>query len=160
MSVLVGWLFDITSLKSIYGLITMKPNAALGLILIGVSLLAVKASGQNSFRILGQVCAASAALMGLLILSQYVFGWNLGIDQLLFSEEPGALATTSPGRVGITASSAFMMYGAALLLLYQRRAASHVNRAIRLRLWCRGRESRTPKQLLTNQGNREYYESF
>ena len=121
---LAGWLFDIARLKSIYGLITMKPNAALGLILIGVALLAVKASDQNSYRILGQVCAASAALMGVLILSQHVFGWNLGIDQLLFSEAPGALATTSPGRVGITASSCFMLYGASLLLLYQRRAIS------------------------------------
>jgi len=124
LSVLAGWLFDISRLKSIYGLITMKPNAALGLIFIGVALLAVKVDDQSSFRILGQVCAASAALIGLLTLSQHIFGWNLGIDQLLFSEKPGALATISPGRVGITASSGFILYGAALLLLYQRRAIS------------------------------------
>ena len=122
--VLVGWCLDIARLESIYGLITMKPNAALGLILVGVALWSLKGPEHNAWRILGQVCAASAALIGLLTLVQHVFAWNLGIDQLLFSEQPGALATTSPGRMGITASSGFMMYGAALLLLYQRRAIS------------------------------------
>src|SRR5215217_6530578 len=73
--ILIGWLFNITRLKSIYGLITMKPNAALGLILIGVALWNVKASKQNSYRILGQLSAASAVLIGLLTLSEHVLGW-------------------------------------------------------------------------------------
>jgi hypothetical protein len=63
-------------------------------------------------------------LIGLLVLSQHVFGWNLRIDQLLFIEPPGALATTSPGRMGITASSGFIMFGIALILLYRWRAVS------------------------------------
>ncbi len=120
--VMMGWLFDINRLKSIYGVITMKANAALTLILVGVSLWALRTNRHQAFRVLGQVCAASAALIGLLTLSQHVIGWNLGIDQLLFSEQPGALATTSPGRMGITASSDFTMFGVALLLLYRRRA--------------------------------------
>jgi hypothetical protein len=122
ISVLIGWLFDITRLKSIYGLITMKANAALTLILVGISLWALTTSQHKAFRVLGQVCAASAALIGLLTLSQHVAGWNLGIDQLLFSEQPGALSTTSPGRMGLTASSDFTMFGVALWLLYHRRA--------------------------------------
>src|SRR5215217_1758923 len=66
--VLVGWWFDIARLKSIYGRITMKPNAALGLILVGVGLWSVKARVHSVYRILGQVCAATAALIGLLTL--------------------------------------------------------------------------------------------
>jgi hypothetical protein len=100
----------------------MKPNAAFTLILLGVSLWALRSNQHQAFRILGQVCAAIAALIGLLTLSQHVFGWNLGIDQLLFSEQPGALATTSPGRMGITASSDFTIFGVAQFLLYRRRA--------------------------------------
>ena len=105
--VLIGWQFDVTRLKSIYGDITMKPNAALCLILAGISLWSLLRKNQKPYRIIGQACAISAGLIGLLVLSQHVFGWNLRIDQVLFIEPPGALATTSPGRMGLTASSAF-----------------------------------------------------
>ncbi len=33
-----------------------------------------------------QVCAVVVALVGLLTLGEYLFGWNLGIDGLLFKE--------------------------------------------------------------------------
>jgi PAS domain S-box-containing protein len=122
--VLIGWQFDVNRLKSIYGEITMKPNAALGLILSGVSLCCLPRKNQKSYRIIGQACALSAGLIGLLILSEHAFGWNLRIDELLYVEPPGALATTSPGRVGITAASCFTMFGIALMLLYRRRAIS------------------------------------
>jgi PAS domain S-box-containing protein len=122
--VLIGWQFNVPALKSIYGDITMKPNAALSLILTGVSLWSLPRKNQNVCRIIGEVCAVSAGLIGLLTLSQHIFGWNLQIDQLLFVEAPGALATTSPGRMGITASSGFTMFGITLTLLYQRRAIS------------------------------------
>jgi hypothetical protein len=102
--VLIGWQFNVVRLKSIYGDITMKPNAALSLILSGVSLWSLRRKNQYVYRIIGQVCAVDAAVIGLLTLSQHVFGWNLQIDQLLFIEPPGALTTTSPGRMGITAS--------------------------------------------------------
>jgi PAS domain S-box-containing protein len=122
--VLIGWRFNVVALKSIYGDITMKPNAAFSLILSGAALWFLPRKNQKSYRIIGQVCAVSAGLIGLLTLSQHVFGWNLQIDQLLFIEPPGALATTSPGRMGITASSDFTMFGIALMLLFSRRAIS------------------------------------
>ena len=57
VSVLIGRLFDIGRLKSIYGVITMKPNAALTLILVGLSLWTLRTDQHKAFRILGQVCA-------------------------------------------------------------------------------------------------------
>jgi PAS domain S-box-containing protein len=122
--VLIGWQFNVAALKSIYGDITMKPNAALSLIFSGTSLWLLSRKNLKPYRIIGQVCAVSAGLIGLLTLTQHVFGWNLQIDQLLFIEPPGAQATTSPGRMGITASSGFMMFGVALMLLCRRRAIS------------------------------------
>jgi hypothetical protein len=58
--VLIGWQFDVTRLKSIYGDITMKPNAALCLILSGVSLWSLPRKNQKSYGIIGQACAMLA----------------------------------------------------------------------------------------------------
>ncbi|MFL6208741.1 MAG: ATP-binding protein [Pyrinomonadaceae bacterium] len=123
--VLTGWLFDIHRLKSVYGDITMKANAALALLLAGASLWTLGVAEQSAFaRRAGQMCAAVIALTGLLTLSEHVFGWNLGLDQLLFTEPAGALATTSPGRMGPFASVCFTLAGIALLLLHGRRNVS------------------------------------
>src|SRR3954471_11324130 len=85
--VLTGWLFDTHWLKSIYGDITMKANAALSFLLAGASLWTLSVDElRTSARRAGQVCAAVVALTGLLTLSEHVLGWNLGIDQLLFTE--------------------------------------------------------------------------
>ena len=121
---MIGWLTNVAGLKSIYGDITMKASTALALMLMGASLWALRNADHKSSRRIGQVCAATAAFIGLLTLTEHVTGWNLHIDQLLFTEPPGALATTSPGRMGITASSCFIMFGIAMLLLYRRRAIS------------------------------------
>jgi PAS domain S-box-containing protein len=122
--VLFGWVFDVNELKSVYGGITMKANAALSFLLAGASLWATDANDRRFFMRSGQVCAALVAFIGALTLSQHLTGWNLGIDQLLFTEPEGALATTSPGRMGPFASSCFTLIGAALLLLHARRAVS------------------------------------
>jgi PAS domain S-box-containing protein len=121
---LIGWLSDLEWLKSIYGDITMKANAAIALMLMGASLWTLPIANHQAARRIGQICAATAALIGLLTLTEHVLGWNLHIDQLLFTEPPGALATTSPGRMGITASSCFTMFGIAMLLLYRKQAVS------------------------------------
>src|SRR5258708_312783 len=117
---LVGWLADITWLKSIYGDITMKANTAVALMLMGASLWLLPSASHKSASTIGKICAAAAGLIGLLTLTEHVIGWNLHIDQLVFTEPPGALATTSPGRMGITASSCFTLFGIAMLLLYRR----------------------------------------
>jgi PAS domain S-box-containing protein len=120
---LAGWIFDITDLKSVYGQITMKANTAVTLILAGVALFCFTRK-ERPFRILGQISAGLIALVGLLTLSEHVIGWNLHIDELLFHEGPGALATASPGRMGLTSSTCFLFFGVSLLLLRRRKAVS------------------------------------
>ncbi|HKS26267.1 MAG TPA: ATP-binding protein [Pyrinomonadaceae bacterium] len=122
--VLLGWLFDIEELKSVYAGITMKANAALCFLLAGLSLWTTGVVDRKLVVRLRQVCAGVVTLLGLMTLSQHLFGWNLGIDQLLFNEPPGAVATTSPGRMGPFASICFTLIGADLLLLHARRAVS------------------------------------
>src|SRR5258705_1612330 len=121
--VLAGWLLDITRFKSIHGDITMKANTALLLVLSGVSLCLLNLDPEKrALRIAAKVCAAVVAILGLLTLSEHLIGWNLGIDQLLFVEANGALATASPGRMGPPASTCFTLTRIALLLLHNRRA--------------------------------------
>lgn len=121
--VLAGWLLDITRFKSIHGDITMKANTALLLVLSGLSLCLLNLDPEKrALRIAAKVCAAVVAIIGLLTLSEHLVGWNLGIDQLLFDESSGALATASPGRMGPPASSCFTFAGIGLLLFASRRA--------------------------------------
>jgi len=117
--VLIGWAFDITALKSVLpGLATMKPNTALAFILAGVALwLSLASETQPRFRRVAQVCAVVVALIGLLTLSQDFFGWNLGLDQLLFKESVGSAGTPHPGRMSAATAFNLLLIGCALLLL-------------------------------------------
>jgi signal transduction histidine kinase len=117
--VLVGWTFDIDILKGAGHTITMKPNAAVGLIASGLSLIAAAAS-RAPWTGGAMTLAALVALTGGLTLSEHLAGWDLQIDQLLFEEPPGAAATASPGRMGPNASTSLMLIGIALLGLHRR----------------------------------------
>lgn len=120
---LAGWLFNVSVLKGVYAGITMKPNAAAALVLSGASLWLVgEAPRWPRARRIGQSCAVLAGAIGAATLSQHLFGWDLGIDELLFPEEPGALATVRPGLMGPPAALCFTLAGIALLLLHERRS--------------------------------------
>ncbi|ELR96969.1 PAS domain S-box protein [Gloeocapsa sp. PCC 73106] len=115
--VLLSWQLDIPLLKS--GFVgmssTMKANTALCFILAGMSLRLLQCKRLSRLR--HQVALAMAGLttlIGLLTLSEYLFDWNLGIDQLLFSDVVSS-ATPYPGRMGINTAINFVLMGAALL---------------------------------------------
>ncbi len=107
-----GWMLDIAVLKSLVpGLVTMKANTALCFVFVGGALvLAQEGKTHPAARILGIL----AGLMGLLTACEYFFGWNLGIDQLLFLESSNAVNTRFPGRMGINTAINFMLLGSAL----------------------------------------------
>jgi hypothetical protein len=123
--VLVGWALDITALKSILpGWVTVKPNAALAFVLLGVALLfCSRRPATLSPRPLGfasrfaQLCALLAGLIALLTLCEYAFRWNAGIDQWLFPEPSGAAGTSHPGRMAPDSALCFALLAAALWLV-------------------------------------------
>jgi PAS domain S-box-containing protein len=119
--VFFGWVFNINELKTVYANINMKANTAVSLMLAGLSLFLFSFNGKNS-RMVGLGAAIIVALIGLLTLSQHIVGWDLHIDQLLFKDDPGAAATSSPGRMGITAASCFTLLGVAMVLLNLKKA--------------------------------------
>ncbi|HEY9527590.1 MAG TPA: ATP-binding protein [Anaerolineales bacterium] len=116
--VLAGWLFHIPALTSILpGLATMKANSALAFLLAGVSLWLAQPTGEkHKGEWISEVCAAATALIGVLTLSQYVFGKDLGIDQLLIQDTLSP-ETSFPGRMSPVTSLNLSMLGFALFLM-------------------------------------------
>lgn len=125
-SVLIGWIFDISILKSVLpGLVRMKANTALGFILIGLSLgLAQerlqRPQRQDFFspafcRRGGGICALTVAALGLLTLAEYFFQCDMGIDQLLFLDAD-TFQTSHPGRMAVPTAFNFSVLGIAILL--------------------------------------------
>ncbi len=121
--VLVGWLLGIDALKSISPtFVTMKANTAVGLVLAGTALWLQSARrGAPWAGTVAGFCSVVVALIGALTLSQYVFGWDLGIDQLLFNESAGAVGTSNPGRMAPTTALNFTLFGLGLLLSQRER---------------------------------------
>lgn len=120
---LLLWFSGIAAGWSAEGLSTVKTNMALCQVLAGVGLmlLAPREIGDLKRRI-GMVVAVVVFATGALTLSEHLFSYNLGIDQLLASEPMGAVATASPNRMGPPGSSSLMLVGAGLFFLAYERA--------------------------------------
>jgi PAS domain S-box-containing protein len=116
--VLLGWSLDIAFLKSVIPkAATMKANTAVGFILAGVSLgLQTRKEQSTLTTTLAQGCAIAVCIIGLLNLCQYLFNWNLGIDELLFQDFPISPETDYPGRMGCNTALNFALTGLALWL--------------------------------------------
>ncbi|MBD2130177.1 PAS domain S-box protein [Microcoleus sp. ZQ-A2] len=114
--VLIGWILDMDILKSVLpGLVTMKANTALGFVLSGTSLfLLIEPSSKQ--RLAGRLCSLFVIAICLATLVEYVLGWNLGIDQLLATDDPQPINTLSPGRMSPLTAVCFTWIGIALWL--------------------------------------------
>jgi len=123
--VLFGWALDIAVLKSISpNWVSMKPNTAICFILTGFALLlivrppvAVNPRYAMTFLRLAQLCGLLAGLIGLLTLSEYIFGLDLGIDNRLFPELAGTVGTSHPGRMAPETALNFVFLALALWLV-------------------------------------------
>jgi PAS domain S-box-containing protein len=121
--VLAGWALDLTVVKSISsGFVSMKPNVALAFVLSGVTLHLLSTGPTNGhLRFVALASAFVVAVIGFLTLSEYLYGWNLNIDHLLFSEPAGALGTSAPARMAPTSALCLFLIGVSLLVLDVRR---------------------------------------
>jgi len=121
---MTGWLLDVDVLKSVVpGLITMKANTALVLMLLGASLYAT-ASGDERYRNAVRVATLVAFTLAAAVFSQYVHGHDLGVDLLLFYEPPGTVGTVHPGRMASNTSLCLLLLGMGLLLADTRYGAA------------------------------------
>lgn len=117
--VLAGWVADVAALRGpVPGAIEMKANTALGFVLAGAALwLLACGPAEGLRRSAGRVCALAVLMIGALTLVQYVAGVDLGFDELLFEDVPGATMTVDPGRLAPQTALGFTLIGTALLLL-------------------------------------------
>ncbi|MEH2313118.1 MAG: ATP-binding protein [Nostoc sp.] len=141
--VLVGWWLGIEVLKRGFpgSPATMKVNTALCFVLCGVSLwLFLRGGGNNSkFKIqvvleahqrcdsklfphfptllISRICAIAATTIAVLTVCEYLFGWNLGIDELLSRDSLISIATLRPGLMGVNTALNFMLVGVALQIV-------------------------------------------
>ncbi|MBI2516152.1 MAG: PAS domain S-box protein [Opitutae bacterium] len=107
--------------------INMKTNTAVGLALAGGVLFLLACCRQRRrVRVVAQIGAVIVALLGLLTLGEHLFGWHLGIDELLDRELPGALAPFGPNRMVPATALCFLLIGSALLLTQLRSAAANL----------------------------------
>lgn len=115
--VLVGWLSGVPWIKSVLpGAVTMKANTAAAFLLGGGSLWFFEAHGNGIRSRFGQVLGAGVALIGSASLIEYVFGWRLGIDELLFRDETVAYNVLR-GRMSPYSAVAFTAIGIGMALL-------------------------------------------
>jgi len=125
-TVLLGWYVESDALKGAIGAsITMKTNAALCFVLAGLALALDGAAPRTGQRRAAQVLGALVAALGGATFLEHITSWNLGIDQLLFSEPEGQAATASPNRMGPPASISFLCVGLGVLLLDWRIRGAH-----------------------------------
>jgi PAS domain S-box-containing protein len=113
---LLGWYFDQPLMRSLVpGAVQMKPNAALGLVAAGVAMLPLGAEGTRWSERLRHILAVCVLLIGALTLAQYLSGTDLGIDQLLFTDEARAF-NPLPGRMSPFSAWALVLLGSCLYL--------------------------------------------
>jgi len=119
---LVLWLTGIAGRWSAVGHLTLKTNMALAMLLGGASLwLSGRPSPSKGRRWAAGLLAVIVLSIGGLTLVEHLFTLDLGIDQLLAQEAPGAVGTLSPNRIGPPGSASLFLLGAGLLALAYRR---------------------------------------
>ncbi len=116
---LAGWLLDVDQLKSVVpGVVTMKANTALCLLISGPALVVLSRPDASVRALaLARLAAAFVGVVGLLILSEYAFGWRLGIDELLFRERAHATGTLYPNRMALGSAIGFVLWAISVQLL-------------------------------------------
>ena len=118
---LLGWALNISALRGVFsGLVTMKANTALGMLLGGLELaLLSQEKKAMSLRFCTATLAVAIAAIGALTLSEYFSGRNFGVDELLFRDVTQQAGTSFPGRMSPSTAFCFVLVGSALWVTSQ-----------------------------------------
>ena len=115
----LGWMLDIATVRSIFpGAVGMKAQTAIGLGAGALAMVLLSAPTLGRRRTLGLVLASVPGSLGVAVLSEYVLGISLGIDELPFTDHDGRAAGIAyPGRFAPTTGVCFVLLSGALLTL-------------------------------------------
>lgn len=121
--VIIGWIWDVTLLKSISThWISMKANAAISFLLAGTTVILINQENKNTYsRWLVTILPVLIFLIGGVTLSEYIFRFNAGIDELFFKDPVAGFPQVPPGRQSPTSAAYFMLFGFCYLpVIYER----------------------------------------
>jgi PAS domain S-box-containing protein len=111
---LAGWMFHIPLLTRVLpGAVQMKFNTSVALILSGAALLILADRAAVNAERIAKLLALAVVAMGLASLVEYIFGWQLGIDELLVKDSEVAY-NPFRGRMSPISAAAFVIIGSAL----------------------------------------------
>lgn len=117
LGALAGFWFEVHALASLSEAnATMKPTTALGALALSYAVYTLASAGRTAVHIwLPRLALVLALLLSSATLSERVFGWDLGIDEL-FLRDPWPLPGAAPGRPAGATTLAVAMLTLALLL--------------------------------------------
>lgn len=112
--VIAGWFTrNMTLVKVLPSFEAMRFNTALGFFLAGIGLLSIYFRKPRFFKACGIVIGS----LGALTLTEYIFGIDIGIDQLFVKD---TISATYPGRLAVPTALGFTFTGGAFLLMGSR----------------------------------------
>ncbi|MFF8869849.1 SpoIIE family protein phosphatase [Streptomyces massasporeus] len=115
---LIGWISGADALKEVLpGVsVAMKANTAVAVVALGFSLYVLSLGRIGPVaRTVSRAAAVLVTLIGTLTLAEYVFGADLGIDELLFKDDTVSQGTGPPGRMAPNTTAALMAGGVGAL---------------------------------------------
>jgi PAS domain S-box-containing protein len=114
---LAGWILGADTFTSLIpGAVQMKANTALAILLCGTALLILNYRASATLEGVARAMATLAAGIGLATVSEYLFGWQLGIDELLLKDGSATFGGIH-GRMSPFSASAFIVLGFAVASL-------------------------------------------
>ncbi len=125
VSVLVGWTLDVEFLKRIVpSLVAMNPVTAIAFIFLGVAVWASRYDNASGGSVTWARWAAGIVLIiGTLKLCEIVFGWQIGVDQILFQSRLEMDPTGVPNRMAPNTAFNFVLLSLALIFPWRRKNA-------------------------------------
>jgi PAS domain S-box-containing protein len=112
---LAGWAFDVGALKSVFpGLVTMKVNGAVGLLLSAVAVWLYRSRhAAPAARLARRISSGLVLALAGATLLEHLTGWTLGFDQWLVTEITTGPA--APGRMPLPSAAGLALLHVALL---------------------------------------------
>lgn len=114
---LLGWYSEMHWLRSLgVGEVSMKANTAVCFIVCAIILLCARFESIGILSLLRALLEVGLGLFCIATLSQYVFGIDVGLDELLVPATNDRDLTSSPGRMAPTSAIGFLLFATAMIV--------------------------------------------